>query len=464
MPGNATDLKGIITQARAKGVPDSETVSYLQGKGLIDQSGKPMPQFGNSQRPLASFASPLTTMDPTGAQGKAMVSGALPLAGSIGGTALGGMAGIPGGPAGIYAGGVIGSGVGAAAGEVANQAISGQKIDLPGAAKTGAAYGVMEAIGGPVTNFLGKSMKAIGTKIGTKVGEYFIPRTMQEAKMLQTYKAINSFTDRVWSALAGDSKAPTTAASVSFSQGLWGTESMIGVQAKKAQTKIWDNLIAPALKQSKTEVDMGKFFDEAQAKIDAGTQDETRKIGLTNALRSLRQDNKKVVTASLEKLQGLKEGWAEFVPEAAYSGKPIAGFVNDVRDTLADLAREKIYNELGDNVKQAYLDYGNLNGIKALGQKAMTGAVKGGTGTSLRNIWEQATIPVGTVAGQTIYKVGDIGEFVGLPGMKTFGAILGIGQPSTAPAATPSQPPAATVPPTPQAAPAMPLPVIQQPK
>jgi hypothetical protein len=288
----------------------------------------------------------------------------------------------------------------------------------PIATAAGAAGGALAAPVGKVLEVGGKG-----------VASMFIPKSDAEAGMLQAYKASTPFVERVKSLLgAGESKAPSTAASAAFDKGLMGTESMMGVQAKRAQTKIWDGLINPALKQSGQAVNMPSFLDEAAQKITQETNDPTRQKVLLNALDAIKEDFGGVNKINLSQLQKYKEGWAQFVPEKAYKGQPIAGAVNDVRNTLAGMAREKIYSALGDNVKQAYLDYGNLHGISALGRKAMTGAIKGGTGTTLKNLLEMTTIPIGTVGGQTLYKAGQGVELFGRAGASTVRDVLGIGQ------------------------------------
>lgn len=281
------------------------------------------------------------------------------------------------------------------------------------------------AAAGGLAPAVGNAVKSVGEGIA----KVFIPKSDAEAGMLQAYKASTPFLERVKNVLGiGSGKAPSTAASAAFDKGLMGTESGIGVQAKRAQTKLWTGLIKPALTQSEEKVNIPSFLQEAEQKITSETNDPTRLGILKNALASIKEDFGDVKDVSLAQLQKYKEGWAEFVPEKAYKGQPIAGAVNDVRNTLASMARQKIYGALGDNVKQAYLDYGNLHGITALGRKAMTGTVKGGTGTTLKNIIEMTTVPIGTLGGQTIYKAGQGIELLGRAGASTVRDVLGIGQ------------------------------------
>ena len=350
---------------------------------------------------------------------------ALPAIGSTIGAIGGGLAGgaiasptVLGIPAAAYAGAVGGAALGAAAGEAGKEAIQKKAISPKDIAVSGAEYGGLEAVAGPVLSLAGKGIEAVGQGIG----EMFIPKSTAESAMLQTYKATTPLIDRIGAILGlGGKEAPGTAASTAFDKGLVGTEQMLGVGAQKAQTKLWDNLIDPALKQSDAKITMSDFFKQAEDKITTETNDPTRKGVLLNALNSIKDDFKGVEDISLKQLQKYKEGWAEFVPEKAYKGQPIAGAVNDVRNTLAGMARQTIYGELGSNVKQAYIDYTNLYGIKQLGIQAGTGitnVIKGGTGTSIKNILEQTTIPIGTLGGQIIYKVGQGVELLGAPGAR----------------------------------------------
>lgn len=297
---------------------------------------------------------------------------------------------------------------------------------IPGKGATSA----LPKVAGEVLGDVGEAGKVGGKAVESaaqKLGTSFIPKSETEAGMLQTYKANNTFADRLRSLVTGGLKAPTTAAQTAFDKGLVGTESMLGVQAKRAQGKLWTGLIQPALDQSKTEVDMPSFFQQAEQKIASETADPTRKNALMDALSAVKEDFGDTGKISMKQLQKFKEGWAEFVPEKAYKGQNIAGALNDVRNTLAGMARNTIYGDLGGEVKQAYLDYGNLNAITALGKKAMAGSkFKGGAGNFLHGLYEMATVPAGTIGGQALYKVGQGLEVAGLPGATTLGEVLGL--------------------------------------
>ena len=258
-------------------------------------------------------------------------------------------------------------------------------------------------------------------KAGGKVlSESVIPVNAKEAQLLQSYKANTPFWERVMTGLSGKDAGPITAGKTAFDKGIMGTESMIGVQAKKGANNLWENIIQPALKNSKSTVDMNGFWNEATQKIIAENPELSRQKSLLEALNALKEDYKGVKNITPEQLQQFKEGWATFVPEKAYKGKPIAGAFNDVKNIVSGVARNTIYNIVGPEAKQAYFDYGNLKGLQELGQKAMTGAgMKGGAGSWINTVKEMAVVPIGTVGGQTIYKVGQGIELFGKQGAKT---------------------------------------------
>ena len=338
--------------------------------------------------------------------------------GAIGGGALG-TAVAPG--FGTYEGAVAGSAAGGAVGEFAKQGLEnlfGQKkgIDTKEIGKQGLEMGAMEAVGGPIIKGIGKIISGTGEKLA----ESAIPTSAVEAKLLQTYKAGKGFFQRIGDALLGkESKAPITAAKTAFDKGLMGTESMIGVQGKRAATNIWDNFLAPQLEKSPVVVDMQSFFKEAEQQIIKETPEISRQKSLLNALESFKEDYANVKTVPIKQLQNFKSGWAEHIPEKAYKGEDIAGAANNVKNTLAGISRSKIYSALGPEAKQAYIDWGNLQGIQELGQKAMTGGkMKGGFGSFWSAIKDMALTPVSTVGGQSIYKVGQGVELVGSPNLR----------------------------------------------
>jgi hypothetical protein len=186
MPSNTFDLKGFLNDPKVQ-ANKAGAIQYLQKRGIIDQQGKPLPQFGDAQRPQKGFSAPtsLQKLDPTNTVAPQALAQSLPLIGSIGGTAFGAAGGaLAGGPVGAYAGGVVGSGVGAATGQMAANAMMGAPA-TQGAAKTGEQYAAFEAIGGPVMKVAGKVVETAGAKLAKSV----IPKSEYEANLLQIYRA-----------------------------------------------------------------------------------------------------------------------------------------------------------------------------------------------------------------------------------------------------------------------------------
>ena len=331
---------------------------------------------------------------------------------------------------------VAGKTLGAIGGNVASGAAGGYLADvgygLADKNKTttealtsglGTAIGATVPLVGSVVRGAGRGI----AKIGEKTVDVVIPASTREAQILQTYKANNPFIQRVTDVLKGTSKSPTTAGKTVTTEALMGTKSQIGIQAKRASQSLWEDIISPRLKASDYAVDLDGFFNKVEKDIIESTPEIARQKTLLKALDSFREDYAGTKAISLEKLQKLKEGWAEFIPEKAYRGENISGAANQVRKLLADESRQTIYSQLGGDVKQAYLDYGNLQGIQKMGVVSMTGQkLKGGTGGFVSELFSQAVTPIGTVGGQAIYQLGKGIEFIGNLGAKNLGEALGV--------------------------------------
>ena len=145
-------------------------------------------------------------------------------------------------------------------------------------------------------------------------------------------------------------------------------------------------------------------------------------------MSAFKDDFGKVGEISIEQLQKFKEGWAKFLPDKVYKGKPIAGTFREIQNMAAHLARNKIYDAIGDvNIKAAYFDYGNLKNLQLLGQRALTKAkFKGGSGTFISGALNEILTPVASFGGLTLYKAGKTAEFIGAKGLKIVGDIFGI--------------------------------------
>jgi len=275
----------------------------------------------------------------------------------------------------------------------------------------------------PVALGTGKVLGTTG-KIITKVG---VATTAKEAPLLQAYKARYSVAERIASALGIKTilNKPVTNADTVVRNKLFGTESMIGVKAKKAAGNIWNKVIGPALKSSKEKVNIKFFIKELQEQVE-NIPELSRRNEMRNALMSLADDYKKIGDVSLETLQKYKEGWAKYLPDKVYKGKPVAGAFRDVQNMAASLARNKIYKAIPDiEIRAAYLDYGNLKNLQEIGQKAMTGAkFKGGAGGFLHGVYDMLITPIATTGGLTLYKTGEGLEFIGKQGVGLLGHIF----------------------------------------
>ena len=270
---------------------------------------------------------------------------------------------------------------------------------------------------------LGKALKPVASKAYKSLA---IPLSKNEARLVQAYKASTPLIDRM-KAAAGltASKAPRIAQDTAFEQGLMGTEGMIGVQAKRATKTIWNKMVAPALKQG-DDVQLASLFDDAKTAIVKANPELNQQKALLKALASVMDDYKGIDKTSLAKLQDLKVGWAKPVPQKAWRGEDITGAVNNVRKTLADIARQKILTNVKDpTIRQAYIDYGNLTNLAEWGQKAMTGGkFKGGAGSWISAAKDAVVTRVATIGGQVLYKTGQGIEFLAPAGAKTLMDII----------------------------------------
>lgn len=272
-------------------------------------------------------------------------------------------------------------------------------------------------IGGRILKGAGDTVSRIGIGLSSK-----------EAPLIQMYRAKTPVFERMSNLLKGERSPlkPTTNRETALNKNIFGTEGMIGVQARRGADKVWKELIEPALNKSTTKVNFKQFIKEMDNEIES-VVDLSRKAELKNALASFADDYKSVGDISLGQLQKFKEGWAKFIPEKAYQGKPIAASFREVQNIGAQIARNKIYKELGGEIKAAYFDYGNLKNLQALGEKALTGSkLKGGAGGFINGIKDATLTPVATTAGLTLYKTGKGLEFVGTAGLKKVKDLFGL--------------------------------------
>ncbi|MFA6270810.1 MAG: hypothetical protein WC657_06425 [Candidatus Paceibacterota bacterium] len=266
------------------------------------------------------------------------------------------------------------------------------------------------------------------TKAGEATYKLGVGVSAKEAPLLQMYKARNGVVERIAAALSGKKLVgtPITNADTAIRKGLFGTKSMIGVQSKRAADNVWKTVIAPGLNKAKGKINFPSFIDDLSKEIEK-IPELSRRADLKKALGAFIDDYKSVGDISYTQLQTFKNGWAKFLPNKAFKGEEVGAAFKEVQNLASQIARNKIYKQLGIEGKVAYFDYGNLKNLQLMGQKAMTGEkLKGGAGSFLIAIRDMALTPAATAGGLTLYKTGQGLEFIGRQGLKTVGAIFGL--------------------------------------
>jgi len=220
---------------------------------------------------------------------------------------------------------------------------------------------------------------------------------------------------------------PITETETAGRYGLIGTEKEIGVQAGRFMEKTWKEKVQPALAKNKGKLDMNKFWGTLEKKIRTENPELTRRNALLEGLNDLKSEYSKVSKVGLEKLQNYKEGWTKFQSEQVWKGKPIASATKETMKMAGDEARNFIYKNTPPEVRQAYIDYGNLKSIKEAGIKSGVGdpAKKSISRGAWQFVMDKAVTPVATTMGKILYRTGEGLEFVGEAGAKKVGDIIG---------------------------------------
>lgn len=249
------------------------------------------------------------------------------------------------------------------------------------------------------------------------------------ARAMSSYKeSTPNLMTRIKNEVSGNTQGkPITEANTAARYGLMGTEQEIGVQSGRYMKSIWNNKIEPALKSTKGKLDMRQFFDSVEKQIIKETPELTRRNDLLEGLNALKSEYGKVNKVGIRKLQDYKSGWANTLPEATWKGKPIASALKEVKKIASDTARDFIYKNVPESVKQDYIDYGNLKSIKEAGIKSGIGdlAKKSMSRGAWQFIMDKTVTPIATTMGKILYKTGEGLEFIGDSGAKTVGDIVG---------------------------------------
>lgn len=334
---------------------------------------------------------------------------------------------------GVISGGKVGALFGAGAGLEEEGTLKGMAKGAITGTALGAVTGGVLPVAGKGLGIAGKAVPSILKRAGMDIAGVTLNPTDIEKEMVAAYKATKpTLMQRISNLISGkqaiESKltAPITEAETLVRRVGAGTEKQIGIDARRVSDRIWETEIAPALKSTTDKIDTKTFFSDIEKKIVKETADLTRRRQLLKALEVVKEDFKNVSKISYEKLQDYKSGWAEFVPEKFYKGEPIAGALNEIRGTMAKEARGMIYDKFGPRIKQAYLDWGNL---QSLAKEGIKGAKSMDTLSFTRKMWETVldniVTPVTTIGGKVLYKTGQGLEYIGNVGAKTLRDILG---------------------------------------
>lgn len=261
----------------------------------------------------------------------------------------------------------------------------------------------------------GKVVKPVASGVksfGKTVYESAYTPNVKEAENILAYEASQpSWLQKIYGAdvvKGNPAFKPITVSETALRSGIAGTEKQVGVQAKKVADTLYKKEIAPAVEGIEGVITKDELFAPIQERI-AGIVDPTKKSAYENAFESLMDDYKNVTSYSYKEAQKLKSDIAEFLPAKIYRGQDVANETRMMQSDMANLIRQKTYEALKDvNIKQKYLDYGNLQELQKVGVKAISDAgFKGGFGGFWSTVYDKAMTPVKTVGGKVIYHIGD---------------------------------------------------------
>ena len=265
------------------------------------------------------------------------------------------------------------------------------------------------------TKLLAKGVAPVTSGV-KKTGEViyksaFTP-SVKEAESILAYEASQPATFSTLygaGAIKGNSAfKPITVGETALRSGIAGTEKQVGIQAKRVADTLYNKEIAPAVDKIEGVITKDDLFNPIRERI-AGITDPSKKKAYEDAFEALAEDYKDITSYSFKEAQKLKSEIAEFTPAKVFRGQDVANEFRMLKADMADAIRQKTYEALKDiNVKQKYIDYGNLQELQKVGVKAITeGGLKGGFGGFWSTVYDTAMTPVKTVGGKIIYHIGD---------------------------------------------------------
>lgn len=256
----------------------------------------------------------------------------------------------------------------------------------------------------PIAN----SIKPLGEAVYTRA---FTP-SVKEAENILAYEATKpSFLSKLYGAGALEGNPvfkPITVSETALRSGIAGTEKQVGIQAKQVADTLYKKEISPAVKSIEGTITKEELFAPAEERI-ANMVDPSKKAAYQNALDSLKEDYTTVKDFSFEQAQALKSELAQFTPAKVFRGQDVANETRMIQADMASLIRQKTYEALKDqNIKQKYIDYGNLQELQKVGVKAISSSgTKGGFGGFWSTVYDTAMTPVKTIGGKVLYHIGD---------------------------------------------------------
>lgn len=282
-----------------------------------------------------------------------------------------------------------------------------------------------EGVAKTASPFLGTAVSKLGEgvqSVGKSIYKFFLPQSEKESALLRTYKENNPLPERIATAITGgESTAPKTMADTAFQVGAKGTEGQMGVTATRAKNTIWKDVLQPAFNEAdKThKVSMNSFFDQLQGTIAKENPEPSRQKALLDGLEALREDYKGTDLVKPSQLDEFKQAWAEHLPNKAFKGQEIGPAFNQVKNLSAQQARTGLYDLLGPDAKEAFFDHGNLQQLEKLADAETAG--KNSKLSSWESLKDKALVPISTIAGRTVYRIGQGIELVGESGARTLG-------------------------------------------
>ena len=264
------------------------------------------------------------------------------------------------------------------------------------------------SVGGNVAKRTAEKLVNVGIRSG-----------VDEAKVVQAFEAATPLPKRAIKIAKGELETPRTTAKTAVERGIMGRSKDVGTFAKREANKLYSESINPALKSlddAGEKITKDELFNKAKSIVD-NEVDPTKKKSLELALESLQEDYSTIDSIDYTSAEKLKQALNKRTPTKLFKGQEVASEVQTLKKAIADDIRAKIYDKLGADIKKQYLDYGNLQQLQQVGIKARTQAGRlGGAGNLVSFILDQAIVPVSTVGGRIIYKIGDAFEFIGKQG------------------------------------------------